>query len=205
MSVLTVVRHGQARPFEGVPDALSERGQLQARALGEFWAREGTEFDEVISGKLARQRQTAALAWSAPAQLSDGWNEYDAENIVGSVATPARDREFQKMFEAKMLKWLNAVTSDAAEPFSHFRARILQGLRRIQDGPSNRRVLLFTSGGPIGLLVQTALGAPESTFLDVNWRVRNCSITEFLFTKDRLTLDSFNSVTHLPGPLRTYR
>ena len=45
-----------------------------------------------------------------------------------------------------------------------FRDRVLRGLRAIQEGPSNRRVVLFTSGGPIGVLVQTALTRPERSF-----------------------------------------
>ncbi len=62
MSTLTVVRHGQARPFEKVSDCLSETGEKQARALGEFWKRAGVEFDEVWCGSLTRHRETAALA-----------------------------------------------------------------------------------------------------------------------------------------------
>jgi len=81
----------------------------------------------------------------------------------------------------------------------------LRGLRSIQEGPSNRNVVLFTSGGPIGVLVQTALGAPERSFADVNWRVRNCSISEFVFSRERLSLDSFNGVGHLEASLRTFR
>ena len=54
-------------------------------------------------------------------------------------------------------------------------------------------------------LVQTALGAPARSFLDVNWRVRNCSISEFVFSRDRLSLDSFNTLPHLDPALHTYR
>jgi hypothetical protein len=36
--------------------------------------------------------------------------------------------------------------------------------------------------------------------------VRNCSITELIFNRDRLTLDWFNSIPHLDeAHLRTYR
>ena len=50
MSTLTVVRHAQARPFEKDSDRLSEIGDLQARALGEYWSRNGIAFDEVWCG-----------------------------------------------------------------------------------------------------------------------------------------------------------
>ena len=206
MSTLTVVRHGQARPFQQRSDCLSESGERQARALAEYWSRNGIAFDEILCGSLTRHCQTAALALAQPAQISPDWNEYDADGILRGYPPPSSfpdNRAFQKTFEVAMAKWLEG--AGEGEPFAMFRARVLNGLRRLQEGRSNRRVVLFTSGGPIGILVQTALGAPERSFLEVNWRVRNCSITEFVFSSERLTLDSFNSVGHLPEELRTFR
>jgi broad specificity phosphatase PhoE len=65
---------------------------------------------------------------------------------------------------------------------------------------------VFTSGGVIGLAVQTALDAPAAQALAINWRVRNASLTEFTFGKGRLAFDCFNALPHLDDPaLRTYR
>lgn len=212
MSTLTVVRHGQARPFDSNPDQLSMLGEEQARALAEYWKRIGVTFDEVWSGSLNRQKQTAELAAGHFPEISDDWNEYDANGILHHFAPPYelddgadRNRKFQKVFEPAMLAWL-AGEHDSVETWGVFRERVLRGLRRLQDGPSNRNIALFTSGGPVSLLVQTAIGAPERSFLEVNWRVKNCSITEFTFSKDRLSLDSFNALPHLErAELRTFR
>jgi broad specificity phosphatase PhoE len=207
VSTLTVVRHGQARPFEKISDCLSETGEKQARALGEFWKRAGIEFDEVWCGSLTRHRQTAALAMDREPRIAPEFNEYDAEGILRGYPPPSSfpdNRAFQKVFETAMQKWIDG-TSEHGEPFADFYARVQKGLRAIQDGPSNRNVVLFTSGGPIGVLVQTALGAPKASFADVNWRVRNCSVSEFVFSRERLSLDSFNSVAHLEPALRTFR
>ena len=210
MSSLTVVRHAQARPFEKNSDCLSELGEQQARSLSEFWSRTGAGFDEVWTGSLTRHRQTAALAtagWSLTPRVLPEFNEYDAEGILRGYPPPSSfpdNRAFQKVFEVAMEKWI-AGEAEYAEPFADFRARVLRGLRAIQEGESNRRVLLFTSGGPIGVLVQTALAAPDRSFADVNWRVRNCSITEFVFSRDRLSLDSFNTIGHFELELRTFR
>jgi broad specificity phosphatase PhoE len=206
MSTLTVVRHAQARPFEKNADSLSELGEQQARALREYWTRGGARFDEVWCGSLTRHRQTAALAIDAQPQVSADWNEYDAEGILHGyphASTFPSNREFQKVFESAMEKWISGAST--GESFEDFHARVQRGLRRIQDGPSNRRVVLFTSGGPIGVLVQTALNAPKRSFADVNWRVRNCSISEFVFSADRLSLDSFNTIPHLEPGLQTFR
>jgi broad specificity phosphatase PhoE len=206
MSTLTVVRHGQARPFEKVSDCLSETGEKQARALGEFWKRNGVEFDEVWSGSLTRHRETAALAIDREPRIAPEFNEYDAEEILRGYPPPSSfsdNRAFQKAFEMAMAKWIAG--AGHGESFAEFHGRVLRGLRAIQDGPSNRNVVLFTSGGPVGVMVQTALGAPPESFADVNWRVRNCSVSEFVFSRERLSLDSFNSVAHLEPALRTFR
>jgi broad specificity phosphatase PhoE len=212
MSTLTVVRHGQARPFDSNPDQLSALGEEQARALAEYWRRTGVAFDDVWSGSLLRQRQTAELAVGTP-EISDDWNEYDANGILHHFAPPYdledgadRNRKFQKIFEPAMLAWLAAEEHATVETWGVFRARVMRGLGRIQEGASNRSVALFTSGGPISVLVQAAIRAEGRSFLEVNWRVRNCSITEFTFSKDRLSLDSFNSLPHLErAELRTFR
>jgi len=212
MSTLTVVRHGQARPFDSNPDQLSAIGEEQARMLGEYWKRTGVTFDEVWSGSLTRQRQTAELAIGSP-RISEDWNEYDANGILHHFAPPYeleegadRNRKFQKIFEPAMLAWLAADEHPTVETWGVFRSRVLGALRRLQDGPSNRNVALFTSGGPISVLVQSAIGAAERSFLEVNWRVKNCSLTEFTFSRDRLSLDSFNAVPHLErAELRTFR
>jgi len=213
MSTLTVVRHGQARPFDSNPDRLSPLGEEQSRALAGYWKRIGVTFDEVWSGSLNRQKQTAELAVGPASEISDDWNEYDANGILHHFAPPYeledtvdRNRKFQKIFEPAMLAWLAAEKHPTVETWPAFRDRVLRGLRRIQEGPSNRSVVLFTSGGPVSVLVQAAIGAPERSFLEVNWRVKNCSITEFTFSKDRLSLDSFNTLPHLErADLRTFR
>lgn len=213
MSTLTVVRHGQARPFDSNPDQLSALGEEQARALAEYWKRMGVSFDEVWSGSLNRQRQTAEIGCPLPPQISDDWNEYDANGILHHYAPPYeledgadRNRKFQKIFEPAMLAWLGTGEHPTVETWEMFRSRVLRGLRRIQEGPSNRSVVVFTSGGPISVLVQAAISAAERSFLEVNWRIKNCSLTEFTFSRDRLSLDSFNAVPHLErAELRTFR
>jgi broad specificity phosphatase PhoE len=56
---------------------------------------------------------------------------------------------------------------------------------------------VFTSAGPIGVAVQTVLGAKDPIAMELNWRIRNCSLTEFVFTRSRISLDAFNATPHL--------
>jgi broad specificity phosphatase PhoE len=234
VSTLTLVRHGQAQIFQQPAAALSPLGEAQAAKLADFWATNRTRFDEVHSGSLARQVRTEAVLaeffqrcrqpW--PAAVRDpAWNEYDATGVLAHLpredsrialleeeyerarGTPEENRRFQRMLEAAMLRWLDgSLTAAGVEPWPSFRQRVSGALERIMSGPPGRRVAVFTSGGPIGFAVHCALRAPARSFLDVNWRIRNCSVTEFVFDRDRLTLDSFNCIPHLDDPsLRTYR
>jgi len=91
MSVLYLVRHGQASFLADDYDQLSSLGEQQSQLLGQFWIENSIEIDEVYTGSLLRQRQTAdatgerfraaGLQWPAP-QLHDGLNEYCADQFM---------------------------------------------------------------------------------------------------------------------------
>ena len=229
MSTLTLIRHGQASPFQKETDVLSPLGERQAIALGEYWLKQGDTFDEVYTGMLVRQSRTEELVAErfrqagAPwpqSQATTAWNEYDATGILtrfvpelaklderfaalvsafeAARGTPDQNRHFQRMFEIAMMQWLEAnIEIEGVEPFHSFEHRVTGALAALMSRPESRRVVVFTSGGPMGLLVRHALQAPARSFLEVNWRVRNTSMTEFLFSPSRFSLDSFNRLPHL--------
>ncbi|MBO0724122.1 MAG: histidine phosphatase family protein [Blastocatellia bacterium] len=163
-------------------------------------------------------------------QTTPELNEYDSvgiiNNLIPSLAgrdaafralaeafernrdAPERNRHFQRMFEAVTSVWLGGEFEiEGVESWRSFQSRVHTVIKRITSAKgSGRRVAVFTSGGVIGLAVQNVLNAPERSALEINWRVRNCSMTEFVFSRDRLSLDSFNTIPHLDDPaLRTYR
>jgi broad specificity phosphatase PhoE len=171
---------------------------------------------EQIAGAAFR---AAGLPWPEAQRLA-GWNEYDASAIMGRLAPllsarderfaalvadfernrAARDRNryFQRMFEALMERWVGGeLGDDAVEPFAAFHARVCAVREAILTRAASRTVLVFTSGGPIGACVQLAVQAPPAVAVHLNWRVKNGSITEFLFSPGRLSLDAFNAVPHL--------
>ena len=113
-----------------------------------------------------------------------------------------------QVFEPLMLHWQSADgTIDGLESWPAFRDRVQQGLKHITQRPGRgRRVVAFTSGGFIATATHLVLGAPARSALEMSWRIRNGALTEFLFTGERMTLDSFNSVAHFADPeLLTYR
>lgn len=220
MSRLILVRHAQARPFEQDSDRLSDHGLLQARKLAAWLAKP----DVAISGSMERHRQTIAPIAVEYAE-DTRWNEYDAIGVQTHLAPmlAARDatfaaawrafaadrsnRTFQPMFERLMQAYIaGEVVSAEVEPWSAFARRVRDALREIVAAPgSGRAVLVVTSGGPIALAAQTVLGAPAAKAIELNWRIRNTSVTEFLFSKGRISLDSFNATPHLAPDEVTFR
>jgi len=161
----------------------------------------------------------AGLPFPEPRE-SAGWNEYDAGGINGRLGralaerdasyaalvrdfeakagAPDRNRYFQRMFEALMERWVSGEAQDAGvESFASFHARVRAARDAILAQDGSRNVMVFTSGGPIGVCVQLALQAPERMAVQINWRVKNGSMTEMVFGKDRLSLDTFNAIPHL--------
>jgi broad specificity phosphatase PhoE len=202
MSTLVLVRHGQAKPFEKNSDCLSETGEQQAIRLGEYWREHNIRFEEVYTGTMLRQTRTAELAGFCKFEQRPEFNEYNADGILRAHPefVPATDnRQLQRAFEAAMPLWMaGTLEAPGLERWREFHDRVTRGLRAIVDAErASRRVVVFTSGGPIGIAVQTVLQAPEAMAIEVNWRVRNCSLTEFLFTRDRISLDTFNATPHL--------
>jgi len=176
------------------------RQQETASIVGEVYAAAGRDFPAT--------------------QIDPRWNEYDAQGVTGAlvpvlaaadadfaqkvqdfqanIGTREHNRYFQRMFEVVMAKWVNdAVTAPGVEAFSNFHQRVTSARAEITDDPTSRRVAAFTSGGPIGACVQHVMQAPAMMAMEVNWRVRNTSITELLYSRNRISLDSFNGVPHI--------
>ena len=164
--------------------------------------------------------EQSGLTWPTPTELPE-LDEYDLDGLTkrfmprlaerdadfaqlveiyqSSEGETNRLRDFQKMFERLLSHWQSSNSNEPdVESWHAFRSRVKHVIRKIRDRPGrSRRVVLFTSGGFIGATVQQALGTLDATALELNWRIRNCSLTEFIFTADRFTLDCFNAVPHL--------
>jgi broad specificity phosphatase PhoE len=105
MSLLDLVRHGQASFFADDYDRLSPVGEAQARQLGDYWARLGEAYSEIYVGPRRRQQQTAELVgaqfrragmpWPEPVVLGE-LDEYDLAGLLDRLAPSLarQDRAF---------------------------------------------------------------------------------------------------------------
>ncbi|MEX2287197.1 MAG: histidine phosphatase family protein [Planctomycetaceae bacterium] len=117
-------------------------------------------------------------------------------------------KSFQKLFEAVVHLWVEQkVELPKVGTWDDYRGGVYQAMRMMTaNRPRGSHVLAFGSTGSITVALQYVLQADEKTALHLGWRLRNCSLTRFIFSSARITLDTFNSLSHLDDPsLITFR
>lgn len=224
MGTIYLVRHGQASAFENNYDRLSTLGERQARLLGAYWRRRGMKLDRVFTGPRVRQQRTAEIASEAgglPSPVSvPELDEMDIEalfrehlpqlfsrhahlqalgdSMVMAEGNEDRARSFARLFEATLILWVRGqADAPGIEPWLEFRARVRKALAAVRAEARGQRIAVFTSAGPVAAAVQLALGSDDETALSLAFRIRNSSVSEFLFGEQRFSLASFNETPHL--------
>jgi broad specificity phosphatase PhoE len=72
----------------------------------------------------------------------------------------------------------------------------LDHVRQQHQGP----VLMVSSGGPIASTVAHVMQAAPTSWIELNLRIRNASLTQFEFNPKRHSLLTYNTLPHLDGP-----
>jgi broad specificity phosphatase PhoE len=235
MGEIHLVRHGQASFGADDYDELSPLGHEQGRILGRWHAAAAARFDGVALGGLKRHRQTAeawaeALGGAAPAPsdwiVDPGFDEYDHREMLlrahpeaGDLAglqhwlaesAPSR-RAFQEVFSAAMARWMSGRhDADYRETWPAFRDRCIGALDRLAEGAGpSRRLIVFTSGGPVSAVCQHLLELSPARATELNWSLVNGGVTKLFYRPGRLGLSTFNNYSHLEQggdpALLTYR
>lgn len=212
-----LVRHGQASLGAADYDNLSERGQVQAVRLGEYFASRSITFDAVYAGTLKRHAQTfagitagMALAQPLPTMaLRRGLNEYDSDAVIGAIATPEQiavmkspvSGEGYKQHFAMLRKGISAWMKGDTQPagmttYAEFAAGIMAVLDEARASTA-KSVLISSSGGPLSSAVAQVLGLSHEAGIELNMRMRNTAVSELLVTPKRCVLLTFNTLPHL--------
>lgn len=212
MGHLYLVRHGQASLGAADYDVLSELGRKQSLRLGQWFASRGIAFDAVITGSLKRHAQTwAQIAAGAGYASADclswpGLNEYDSEAVIGAIHpqplqrpdTPELYREHFRLLRRGLSAWMAAETAPVGMPsYVGFLHGVTSALDHVRQHHQGKNVLIVSSGGPISTAVGHVLGTTPDTTIEMNLRIRNSALTEFVFNPKRHSLLSFNHLPHL--------
>jgi len=210
MGNLYLVRHGQASFGADDYDYLSDLGMRQSVRLGTYFAHKGLLFDTVITGSLRRHAQTwAGIAQGAKSVTKPliwpGLNEYDSDAVIRAVHpqpldkpdTPEMYRHHFRLLRDGLTQWMNGVVSPEGMPsYRGFVEGITSALDYVRTQCTGN-VLIVSSGGPISTAVGSLLGTTPETTVELNFRIRNTSLTELSFNPKRHTLVTYNTLPHL--------
>jgi broad specificity phosphatase PhoE len=214
MGTLYLVRHGQASFGADDYDQLSPLGRQQAVRLGEYlrarFEREGVQIDTVLMGSLRRHRQTweglaEGAGWAHAPEVWPGLNEYDSHALIETVHpaplakpdTPEMYRHHFRLLRDALKAWMAGRTQPRDMPsYAEFVQGITDALDHVRT-QCRGNALIVSSGGPISTAVGQVLGAPAETTIELNLRIRNTALTEFVFTPKRHMLLSYNTLPHL--------
>ena len=213
MGTLYLIRHGQASFGTDDYDLLSPMGQQQSLRLGQWFNTKGIAFEAALTGTLTRQMQTfagicAGLGSNLPVTRHAALNEYDSHAVIATVHpqrlarpdSPELYRQYFRLLKAGLLQWAAGRVSPQGMPsYADFVGGIAGVLDAIRSQHSGN-VLLVSSGGPIATAVGQVLGTSAETSIELNLRIRNCSVTEFAFTPKRHMLVTYNTLPHLDAP-----
>ena len=190
MAELLVIRHAQASFGEADYDKLSDLGHRQSEMVGQVLRDAGWKPDRLVAGTLKRQHETlSSMGFSESPETHSGLNEYDFHDLLnvrfdGHVPHDViKDRKthFRTLRET-ILDWQKGGLTGAAESWRDFSGRV-ENARSFATETDARRVLVISSGGPIGQLVAQSLDAPASQMIALNLQVKNTSMTRFFFSK----------------------
>ena len=206
LAELLVIRHGQASFGQDNYDVLSDLGRRQSEAVGDLLRDAGWIPDRIVTGTLQRQRETLNAMGIDAGEEHAGFNEYDFADLLAArfkgdvpdLVKGDRKTHFRTLRET-VFGWQDAAFDGASETFPEFAARV-EAARSFACDTEAKRVLVVSSGGVIGQMTATALGADKRHMMELNLQIKNTALTRFVFKGARFSLCEFNATPHFMTP-----
>lgn len=227
MSVLLLVRHGQASFGRRNYDALSDVGHQQARILGAALAARGVRPTRIVTGGMQRHAETAEgiLAGLDSADpggsevpidctVDDGWDEFNFDHVIqvhkplyrskalmfaDFARTPADERRarFQALFEEATSRWTGGDADDEYEESFPEFTERVAGALARTAEDAEGTVVVVSSGGPIGFVASQLLAGDAALWATFNRVAVNTGVTKLFTGRSGVTLSTYNDHSHL--------
>ncbi|SHK18195.1 Broad specificity phosphatase PhoE [Desulfatibacillum alkenivorans DSM 16219] len=232
MSLLYMVRHGQASFGTPNYDRLSPTGQEQSKNLARHLIDKQSKFHAVYTGNMLRHQQTAqplvdegGLKGLCPGDftVNGAFDEYDATSvwtiqieemireepsIAQELSRLPDDREvFERLFRQAMLRWVSGDQDEEKGPtWKAFSSRVAKGVKEVMETHGeDENVIVFSSAGPVSAALQFALDLDYAKAMELAFSTLNASVTVFEFNRKHITLQGYNNVSYLEESLITDR
>ena len=181
----TLLRHGESTGnaqgvYQGRAEFdLSEKGRVQAHALGEYWISNGATFSQIISSPQARARQTAEIISAildVPLVFDDRWQEIDNGILAG---LPLEEVSQKHPFPGIMTPFDPIGDSGESNWDLYLRAgRVVQELVKRPAGD----YLVVSHGGFLNRVLYVILGiVPQVNFSGSRFQFENTSFAQLLY------------------------
>lgn len=221
LTIIHLIRHGQASFGQQNYDQLSATGEIQAQVLGEYLAEIINETPFVVSGSMQRHQQTAHLALQQfivepKINIDDCWNEFDHQQVFAQynarfanpklikqdIAAAENPTEFMtELFNAAMMRWIDAKHDHQyTESWIGFNQRVdqaLQNLALLLDKHKPKHAAVFSSGGVISLILAKLLELNFAQTADLIWTISNASTTTLHFVDQQFHVLAMNQYQYL--------
>lgn len=226
MGSIFFIRHGQASALSENYDQLSDLGIQQSKALAHYFSNQEISIDQIFSGPLERQLNTAKETMqsngfaTSELGIQDALKEHQCFKVVKEIlpglieedpvirklaSKPFSNRNEQinnylRIYEELSMRWVKnelEYPKNKFESWSDFKARSIALFENKLVSQKKINTLVFTSGGPISVIVGHVLGLSDQKVMELSWVVQNTSITEVLLNSRKVSLKSFNTVPHL--------
>jgi len=210
---------------------LSKKGVKQSVSLGKKLLKNDISFDQTIIGPLNRHQQTfdginkgyggslvkptvidefaenqlmEIASFFIPKMLNTDKN---IKEIFNAVPFWKRKRKFLEYFNIIAKKWIYNeldLSEKNFESYDNFRKRVVKAKNKVSDLMSeNTNTMVVSSGGAITGVYAECHPLSVDEIMDLNFKIKNASITLFKKENDTFTLDSFNR-SLIPSYLETY-
>ena len=210
---------------------MSKKGVKQSIVLGKKLLKQKISFDKTIIGPLKRHQQTfdginqgfggdlhdpLIIEEFAENQLMDIAQHFipkmlntdkNLKEIFNSVPFWKRKRKFLEYFNIIAKKWIHNeldLSEKGFESYDEFRERVRTAITKVSSIMSeNSNTMVVSSGGAITGVYAECHPLAVEEIMDLNFKIKNASITLFKKENETFTLDSFNR-SLIPGYLETY-
>ena len=201
MTTIYFIRHGQASFGAESYDKLSDKGEIQAKVLGQYLQKILKEKPYVVAGSMQRHQQTAHISLQecfpdAKIETNSAWNEFNHQQVFAKydqrftqpqilkevVSQQADPFEYLgQLFDHAIDRWVsNEHADEYDETWPQFKNRVehaLYDLCQELEKTKPRYAIVYTSGGVISVLAGKVLELSVKKTFSLTWSIANTSLT----------------------------
>ena len=149
--------------FDRVYSGPRVRQRETERLAREAYRKSGMRWPEVeVLDQFDEFRAEAVMEQSLPKLVGSDAHIFELHRAFQAAAgKDEKFKTFQKIFEVVIARWARGeLPVEGIEPWPEFCTRVRAGLARLTgNGSRGQRIVIFTSGGPVGVAIAGSLAA----------------------------------------------